>query len=163
MKKFYFAVVLIFLAASITFAAPPPEPAKPGDMGQGMHMGGFGIGNPEMVMGLVDELKLTSEEIKELQDLESASAKDAVKIRSDIELVSIDIKDEMRKDNPDESKIDALADKLSATGSKMLKLRLSNMLKTKKILTKEQFDKLITIIESREKHKNFMKEENKGK
>jgi Spy/CpxP family protein refolding chaperone len=163
MKKFYFAVVLIFVVFSIAFAAPPPESAKSGDIGQGMHMGGFGIGNPEMVLGLVDELKLTSEEMKELQDLESASAKDAVKIKGDIELVSIDIKDEMRKDNPDESKIDALADKLSATGSKMLKLRLDNMLKTKKILTKEQFEKLIAIIESREKHKDFMKQDNKGK
>jgi len=153
-RKFYFAFFSVLLFAAVAAAAPADQSQKQ-DMGHGTHMGSFGIGNPDRVLSLVDELKLTNDQIKQLHDLKSSFEKDAVKIKAEIDLVAIDIKDEMRKDDPDKSKVDALAEKLSAAGSKMLKLRLSNMLETKKILTKEQFEKLLTIMETDDKQRKW--------
>lgn len=165
MKKFLFLAVLML--AVVSFALAMPGQGGPGgntcsakgEPKEGMHMGGgMGFGGPGMVMKFIDELNLNTEQTKKIQDLKSASKKQAVVLKSGIELASVDIQDEMRKDSPDKLKIEASADKISAAGAKMLKMHLNDMLQIKKILTKKQFEKLTIMMEEDKKSREAKKE-----
>ncbi|MEI7639953.1 MAG: Spy/CpxP family protein refolding chaperone [bacterium] len=160
MKKSVFFILVIALVLSLfsfVYAAPlNGTPPMNGQGGMGMHQGeGPGMmGSPELILGLADELKLSSEQLQKIEVIKSKSRRDFIQHRADMELNALDIQDELKKDNSDKAKIYSLIDEMSAITSKMLKTRMTNLLEAKKILSKEQFAKLVLKMENGKK--NFM-------
>ncbi len=161
MKKSLFFVVVVALVLSLfsfVYAAPfNGTPPTNGQGGMGMHQGeGPGMmGGPELVIGMADELKLSSDQLQKIEAIKDKSRRDFIQHRADMELNALDIQTELKKDNSDKSKIYSLIDEMSAITSKMLKTRMTNLLEAKKILSKEQFAKLILKMENGKK--NFMR------
>ncbi len=97
------------------------------------------------------EVGLSDSQIKKIKDIKFSTDKDVVKLRSDMELKEIDLREELSKDNPDMAKVEKL---IRAKHSIMADIELAKVkeyTEIKKVLTPEQIEKFKQAMESRAK------------
>lgn len=140
MKKVFGLAVLCLAFAFTAFAMPGGGPEGGPGMGAGGPHAGMG---PDIIAQAMDELDLSKEQVAKLREMQSKSKREMIPIHAEMQVASLDIQDELAKDKPDQAKIDAAIDRLNDSAKKMMKFKIGNMLEAKKILTKEQFDKLL--------------------
>lgn len=140
MKGIKTAVLVMVFAASAAAVYAGPKNCYAGGMEPGMGRGGDMGGD---IVGLIDDLKLSPEQVKKLRDMRDADKREIIKTHTEIRLAMMDMQDEYKKEKPDMKKIDEAIDKISEFEKKIMKIRASHMLKTKEILTKEQFEKMM--------------------
>jgi len=88
------------------------------------------------------DLNLTAEQEQKIRDIQSLGRRDILNLRHEMQLAVFDIQEEYKKAKSDESKINACIDKLADAQRKIMKIRSSQMIKMKAVLTPEQFNKL---------------------
>jgi len=145
MKKFVYLAALLLLA----FVPYVTAGDEPGQHGADQELG------PESTMEksfdrVIDELKLTGAQEQKLHEIRESSKRDIFSLRNEMHIAVWDIQDELKKESSDNGKINSAIDRLTDAQKKLIKLRTDQMLKTKQILTPEQFKKLILEME---KHK----------
>jgi Spy/CpxP family protein refolding chaperone len=108
-------------------------------------LGAF-AGGPEGKKGpnkIMKELKLSEEQKEKMKELRDQN-KDAQKeLFGKITELRGAIKEELLKDDPDENALSSLAAQLGEFHARMAKAHQDRLLEIKKILTKEQFEKLL--------------------
>ncbi len=114
----------------------PNQPDNPGILGT------------EKIFAIADELKLTDEQLNKLRDLKKKSKREIEELRHQIKLAMWDVQDEFANKNPDKSKIESAVEKISNNQKQIMKIRIDQMFEIKKILTDEQFKKLLSILET---------------
>jgi len=143
-KVFFIPVIVLLLSALPLFAAPDTQDTThegPGDIS--------GIFGPDGVFKLVDELKLSDDQVKKLHSIKDSSKRDMFTAHNEMMMIICDIQDEMKKEAPDKSKLYSLADKIADSQKKIARLRIDQMLQVKSVLTPDQFAKLTALIDAR--------------
>lgn len=100
-----------------------------------------------------DELGLSKEQVENIEALKSATEKDLIRSKSEIEIIGIDLKTEMRKDKIDTEAVYKLIDKKYDLKKEKAKLIVAAIVKLKETLTEEQKEKLKTLCKSSPWHK----------
>ncbi len=142
MKRFgmVLASVLMLFVFSAVICAEDGGQGAPMEHG-GMMMpggmdGGFMMG-PKMILAMASELNLTTDQMDKLKKIgDETPAKGEAKEGVDKDMEAF--KAEMQNDTPDETKIDALIDKMASNRVTTMKNRLKTALATRAILTKDQ-------------------------
>lgn len=159
MKKFIFPYLFIlcfcFVVISsaqeveepIVLAKGNPQSPPAGDLGPAPH-GEPGILGTDRIFALVDELKLSDEQLNKLREIKKKNKREIEELRHQIKLAMWDIQDEFANKNPDKNKIETAIEKISANQKQLMKLRIEQMFEIKKILTDEQYKKLISLLET---------------
>ncbi|MEI7541653.1 MAG: Spy/CpxP family protein refolding chaperone [bacterium] len=142
-KSIIFVLALIFTAIPFIFAAEGPGPDGDDGIGPGMIIGG--------VLKIVDELKLSPAQEEQLQSLKDSSKREIFSMRNELKTTVWDIQDEFKNNPTNRDKINALTDKMANIERKLIKTRTEHMFKVKEILTDEQFNKMVSLLE---KHKD---------
>jgi len=158
MRKFFVVLtgcMLLGTAAAFCEMGPEPDgkPHRDGMMGQRQEMsenehGGGDMG--EYVLP-VNELNLTDEQKKNLEDIGLENRKFRIKREADIKLARIDLAEILRSDKPN---FEAARAKVKEISGMQLELKLSTINTREKmfnVLTKEQQEKLPKIKAAREK------------
>ena len=132
------AMVLAFIPFAFA-EGPHGNPDSPGAPEMG--------GPPDMMMDkgfmkALDEIGLTEDQEQKLREIHGSNKRDILNLRHEIQLAVLDIQDEYKKEKSDEGRINSFIDKISAAQTKLMKIRSSQMLKMKAVLTPEQFKKL---------------------
>src|SRR6185436_4638754 len=132
-KSLIMALALLMSVAAAAHAqggpppGPPPPPHGP---------------NPGEIDELSDELGLKPAQKQGIRDIADEARKKQAKLRADLEVVEIDLRRELERDEPDEKKVIGYIDQLSALEGEMRKVNVVAWLKIRKLLTKEQRAKL---------------------
>lgn len=142
-KSMIFVIALMFTAIPFIFAAEGPGPDGDDGIGPGMVIGG--------VFRVIDELKLSPDQEAQLQSIKDSSKRELFSMRNELKTTVWDIQDEFKNNPPNRDKINALTDKMANIEKKLIKTRTEHMFKVKEILTEEQFNKMVTLLE---KHKD---------
>jgi len=116
------AIGLLVVGISVAWAAP-----EAGCWGQDCKM--------------AKSLNLTAEQKSEIQKLRLANEEKRIDLDADIKKIALQIREENKKDVPDESKVMNLLDEIGKARTEVSKLRASQMIAVKKILTPEQREK----------------------
>lgn len=124
-------LALVGLLAAAAFAMP----GKCGDSQRGM-CAGFESG---MLMEKGKEkLGLNGDQIGKIKGLWKEHQAKMIKIRAEVDMAELDLRNAMDTDELNKGKIDPLIDKLSSIKAKMQKERMGHMVDVSNILTKEQ-------------------------
>ncbi len=107
-----------------------------------------GIFSAVKIFAVADDLKLTDEQLTKLKDLRKKSKREIEELRHQIKLAMWDIQDEFENKTPDKSKIESAVEKISNNQKQIMKIRIDQMFEMKKILTDEQFKKLLSLLET---------------
>ncbi len=94
-------------------------------------------GNP----AVAKELGLSPQQQQQLTDLRFKHQKEMIDLRRDLELKELALKEEMSKDQPNESAIERAIDSASQAKAAMAKARFRHMQEARAILTPEQWQK----------------------
>ncbi|MEW6558319.1 MAG: Spy/CpxP family protein refolding chaperone [Elusimicrobiota bacterium] len=154
MKRFLGLLVeMLVLGTAFVFAEMPREQGTGGmgGIGQGKemkHKMGRGadrdedVGNIKRYLNFKQELNLTDEQVKALEQIRLDYRRDAIKRQADTKLARLDLREIMQQDKPDfaaaKSKIKQISELQLASKLAMI----DAMEKGYNILTKEQQDKL---------------------
>ncbi len=93
-----------------------------------------------------DDLGLSDEQIKKISDLKIKSKKDLIRKKSEIDLLSVDIKSELREDEIDTKTVGKLIDKKYEIKKEKAKSLVNAYANLKNILTAEQKIKFKNIV-----------------
>lgn len=156
MKKFFLPVIVLLICFNFLYSEPVQEQPAPNPMIGGNPPGHEAEPNPdnthflrtEKIFEAFDELNLSDEQIEKIRNLRKQNRNKIEQLRHEIKMALWDIQDEYTKSNPDKGKIDAAIEKISGNQKTLLKLRVEQMLEIKKILTDEQFKKLLNLMET---------------
>jgi|GEM_PF-6709494 len=108
------------------------------------------------------ELKLTEQQEKKLQELHFNTAKELIKMRSDLQLARLDLKRMLAEDEPDKEMIFNQVEQISQIQAEMKKVQIEKMLAFREILNKEQLEKFRELEKERKMYLREMKREFKG-
>lgn len=139
-KFFLTAAIIAFMGASL--GAMPAAGCYGKDKKQTLR-GGHSHEMGGDIMGLIEGLNLTPEQVKKVQEMRDADKRQVLKLRTDSRLAMLDLQDEYKKEKPDPKKINEAINKMADIHEKLLKIRAEHMLEIKQILTKEQFDRMM--------------------
>jgi Spy/CpxP family protein refolding chaperone len=134
-------------AASDDHTDMPPEPPS-GMQNPGMHA--------MSVLNFASDLNITGDQFEKLKALEKESSTADNALLKQLDSFMNDMRNELDKDEPDMKKLDAITDQIASLNKEMLKSRISNMLKIRSVLTRDQQKKLKESIKA--KMKRFSKE-----
>lgn len=90
------------------------------------------------------ELNLTEEQKTKLQELRVEHKPAMVKIKETMKLIKQKSKEELLKDKPDKNVLKKYSQEIAAQSRIMAESMTEHLLKVKKILTKEQFEKMLS-------------------
>lgn len=122
-----------------------------GKAGESDVSGAFMMG-PKMVLSMASELNLTAEQMGKLKKIsDEIPVKDSIMVASKADRDSL--KAEMKKDAPDENKLNAVIDKINNSHKTAMKSRTKAVLAVRAVLTKEQLEKLRKIMEEKKKER----------
>jgi len=89
-------------------------------------------------MGWDDQLKLTPQQVEQIQKLRTASQTKAIDLRADLQKLRLELHGHMQADKPNKRTIDATLDKIAAQQAALEKLRVGHHLEVRALLTDEQ-------------------------
>ena len=95
---------------------------------------------------IVKELNLSNSQVEKIEKISRDSRRDVVPIRSQMELVEIDLEDVLSKSKVDVGKAKSLINKIVDLRSQMGAKRMASLLEIRQVLTKSQYLKLKTQI-----------------
>jgi len=110
----------------------------------------------ERVLALLDSdrvrsyLRLEDPQVERLRQIALEAEKANVKLRADVEVRSIDLREALRADKPDRDEILKKAQEISNLRGEMMKQNVEAILAAKAVLSPEQQKKVMFFIESRE-------------
>ena len=114
MKKAVLIAIMVLIAAPVIFAQP-------------MDMGRMG-----------DKLRLSDQQIEQMQNLKMQNAKNMIKPQGDLKLAKIELKELLMKPKVDEQVVLNKVDQISSIKGDIAKIRMQHMLAARKILNDEQ-------------------------
>lgn len=135
------------LAVIVAMLAMLVSPA----LSQGPHGPGAG---PTDGPGHTKRLGLTDEQMKKLDAIRLETKKAHIMLRAEVESKEQDLQHELKQEEINKAAVDKLVDELAALHGKMLRTRIDSLLKTKEILTPEQFKKYLAKREMKGKQKS---------
>jgi Spy/CpxP family protein refolding chaperone len=107
-------------------------------------MGCMQMKGPGMSCGMMekaDELGLTAEQQAKIKTIHLEAKKEEIRLKADIELAELDLKQLMMADTPNQDQILKAVDNLGLLKTKMAKAEIKTKLAMQQILTKEQLAK----------------------
>lgn len=125
-------VVLLSVFSVMSFAQGAGSCNK---IGMGGGMGERPMMGPKMILAMASELNLSTEQMATLKKITDDCA-EKCSMKKDKDMEAMDA--EMHKDAPDETKINALIDKIADTHKTNMKQMTKTMLAVQAVLTKEQ-------------------------
>lgn len=130
-------VLVVMVLVAGLFAQAPGK-------GNGHGHGGKGDGTR-----MAQELGLSEKQQADLKVLREKHRAERIDIRTEVKALRKEIAEELKKSTPSKSKIKTLADKIGAIHSANAVRMADHMLEVKKILTPEQFSKMLDIKEKK--------------
>ncbi len=135
-------------------AAPAQIMGKGGNGMPGGMMGPGMMGNNEFGMfgGLISDLKfvkdigLSDAQISKLKKIRSDAMKSNIKIKAELDILNIELKELLDEEKLDRGDIDSKIDAISKKEADLQKLFLHAFMDAKAVLTKEQIEKLEKIL-----------------
>ncbi len=97
---------------------------------------GHGFGKARM--GLDDQLKLTPQQVEQIQKSRTVLQTKCIDLRADTQKLQLELREQMRADKPNQKAIDATLDKIAAQQAALQKLRVGHHLEVRALLTPEQ-------------------------
>ena len=88
--------------------------------------------------GLDDQLKLTPQQVEQIQKLRTAFQTKAIDLQADLKKLQLELREQMRAERPSKRTIDATLDKIAAQRAALEKLRVGHRLDVRALLTDEQ-------------------------
>ena len=88
--------------------------------------------------GLDDQLKLTPQQVEQIQKLRTAFQTKAIDLQADLKKLHLELNEQLRADSPNRRAINATLDKIAAQGAALEKLRVGHRLDVRALLTDEQ-------------------------
>jgi Spy/CpxP family protein refolding chaperone len=149
MRKIMAVVLSAIMVLAFSAAVSAQGMGKCPGMGKGMGMkeGGMGKG-PRMVLAMASELNLTPDQMDKIKKIiDQMPKKDANKDEMQADRKAM--QEEMKKDKPDQAKINALIDKMAENKKEAMKNMLKAMEDVNAVLTPEQKDILKKKMEER--------------
>jgi Spy/CpxP family protein refolding chaperone len=98
-----------------------------------------------------DELKVNDNQLNQIRELEIALKKDSIKKKAEIEIITVDIRSFLSEDEIDIDAVSKLIDQKYEIKKAGLKKVVKSFAELKKILTKEQKEKLKEVIREQRK------------
>lgn len=144
-------VLTLGLMQSVAFAE------KRGDYGQGRHhqksIEGKFIKTVKIIHHNQDELNVNDNQLNQIRELKIALKKDSIKKKAEIMIITVDIRSFLYEDEIDVDAVSKLIDQKYEIKKAGMKKVVKSFAELKKILTKEQKEKLKEVIrEQREIH-----------
>jgi Spy/CpxP family protein refolding chaperone len=126
---------------------PPGSPDDPMSMGPGMMrrcLGPCGMdpGPFWRDQVIAQQLGLTDEQIKKLEDLEVAFAREMISLESEMKLAHFDLQQVMMQNPPDEAAAKKAIEGVLAAQRKVMQAHVAHRIAMMKVLTSEQVKKL---------------------
>lgn len=169
MKK-HLTLAVAVMAVALAVSSVALAQGMGGKGGQGFG-GGMGVG-PGAGMGIerlldnpqiIAELGLTDSQVKQLKDIQSKSQRDAIKVKAEVDVLQLDLKDLLDQDNPDMKKVDSLLDQIGAKHTEMQKSMIHSLIDMKGALTDEQKAKVKELIAEKMKERGQNRDGRRGK
>jgi len=171
-KMFIFAVSATALSTAllVTLPAhaqggPPPGSHGPAMMhgggrgpmhaGPGQHCCKQDEGHPGggFFLRLRQQLGLSEDQVAKLSALKSETAKQAIRTKADVEILRIELRELMHKDNVDVKAVDAKINKIGDLQTALRRAEVHARLEARNVLTEEQLKKLHELKGKRRKHR----------
>ncbi|HDQ25878.1 MAG TPA: periplasmic heavy metal sensor [bacterium] len=92
-------------------------------------------------------LDLSEEQAAKVKEIKDASKTEVDSHKKAIDEATLEIREEIKNENPDREKISRLTETISENQKKLMMLRNEHMFLIKETLTNEQFDKMMDIME----------------
>jgi Spy/CpxP family protein refolding chaperone len=96
------------------------------------------VANPGRMIAMADKLSLTDQQVEQLRNLKIQYQKEMIRLRADLQLARLELKEVMMKARLDEKAALAMQDRISNIKSSIDRKRLEHMIAARKILTEEQ-------------------------
>ncbi len=108
------------------------------------HRGAFGgkHGGFGKIERLASELNLTDVQVATLKDQRTASQKDAIRLRADLEVARVELHELIDAAKPSENQVRQHVEKMGDFRTALMLNRVLGRLKMREVLTEEQFQKL---------------------
>ncbi|MFC1550399.1 Spy/CpxP family protein refolding chaperone [Candidatus Neomarinimicrobiota bacterium] len=87
---------------------------------------------------LMDELNLTNDQQKQIDNLRESMQLKAIDMKADVQKLEIKLESEMKADNSSKKSIMAIADKLNAKRGELQRMHISHRFDVRQLLTVEQ-------------------------
>ncbi|MBT3182411.1 MAG: periplasmic heavy metal sensor [Deltaproteobacteria bacterium] len=157
MKKLSIVVVVV-LVALIFSADAFARGGERGEMGGGGHRGKWWKDAE-----VVKTLNLTEKQVEGINKISSDERRGQIKVRSDLEILRIDMDDAMEAKELDSGKVNKLIDKYASLKAQHAKGRMKSLLEIRKLLTQEQYLKLKAMRPERGGKKGAKRQDKGGK
>ena len=95
-----------------------------------------------MMHRMMEELDLSDEQRSKLEALRESGMREGIRIRADLEIARLDLRQAMRQADPSAPDVKAKVAKVNGVRAKMLEHRVDGQLKRQAVLTPEQRTKL---------------------
>ncbi|UCE19851.1 MAG: Spy/CpxP family protein refolding chaperone [Gemmatimonadota bacterium] len=147
---FYTVTVMLILGVTQLGLAQPECKTDPG-FGDGPGFGHrrglcqdreFGRGDGPNILTKAEALELTSEQIKKIKAMRLDMAKEKIRLRSELDLKELELRELMSADEPDIRRIEAKIDEMAPLRTELQKKRIGHRLAVRDVLTLEQREKL---------------------
>ena len=155
-KRFLFAVLLLPAVAAAQMAPPAPAqtpqgpPAQPGQFGPAPAPPAD-LGKWWKNSEIVRELQLTDAQVNQIEQAFFDHRLKLIYLRAELERQETRLQPLIEADQPDEAKVSAQIDQVLAARGRLEKANAMMMLAIRRVLTVEQWKKLQTIQQERER------------
>lgn len=171
-KRYFCAVVAILVLGIAQLGFAQPECKADAGFGEDHGFGrgrdpcqerGFGPGGGPGILAKAEALELTAEQIKKIKTMQLDMAKETVRLRSDLEIKQLELRELTAADKPDMARIAARIDEMSPLRAELQKKRIEHRLSVLDVLTPEQKEKLELKREARMRHHKGQRREHQGR
>ena len=155
MRKHIIVTIILVLALGLMQSAAFAE--KRGGYGQGMHhqksIKEKFFKTVKMIHHNQDELNVNDNQLNQIRELRIALKKDLIRKKAEIDIVKVDIRSLLHEDEIDVDAVSKLIDQKFEIKKAGMKKAVKSFAELRKILTKEQKEKLKEVIrDQREMH-----------
>ncbi len=142
------AVSSLLLLSALAFAQPrppappaPPGPPGPPGMGSGMHGPGH-FGPPGIPPQVAQRLGIAPDTVKKVRELSLDANEQLIGLEADVKRSQLDLERALLETTPDEGKVMAKLDAITKAEGAVRKNRMGLMLKIRKLLGPDAWQKL---------------------
>jgi Spy/CpxP family protein refolding chaperone len=128
----FFHLAIIGLFVGVLSLASPSAPAQPGDA------------QPDLE-SLAGELGLSRAQLGQIRSLVDAGRKQEIALRAEMDVIEVDLRRELTRAAPDETRVASWADRLGSLDGAVRKSRILTWVKMRKVLTAAQRRKLASL------------------